>query len=298
MMEPFQDKFLEIAKKETRCVIIPPGNPLPAGEYLFMESYCNDNECDCCRVFLNVLYQDKILATIGYGWKEVSFYEEWMGDKRFAADMKGPTLELCGSQSQHAEEILRLFKEFLLNDEVFIERLKRHYQMFKEKQGFDQEHSSENEVDDDLDSDEESEIQKQLENFNPEEHSVLKLCEDEGTGIEAINDDNNKIFMPLLMAIEETIWKYCSGDSSIKDKNIIESLKKIRDNLFSEEVEFNELEDEIIAKVKAILFFNHYDKRDLSLSISKVLNSAKRHRSMDGKKGYIRFISEFFEEMG
>ncbi len=38
MMEPFHNQFLDIAEKETRGVIIPPGKKLPAGEYFFSQN--------------------------------------------------------------------------------------------------------------------------------------------------------------------------------------------------------------------------------------------------------------------
>ncbi len=132
-MEPFHERCMDIAEKETRCLIIPPGRKLPAGEYFMTESYCNDNSCDCRRVFINVLHGDKILATIGYGWEDVDFYEKWMGDKSLAKEVKGPILEISGSQSEHSPELLKLFKELMVHDSIFTERLKRHYGLFKSK---------------------------------------------------------------------------------------------------------------------------------------------------------------------
>ena len=45
--------------------------------------------------------------------------------------MKGPILELGGQQSEYAKELLKLFKEVILEDSTYVERLKRHYEMFK-----------------------------------------------------------------------------------------------------------------------------------------------------------------------
>ena len=45
--------------------------------------------------------------------------------------MKGPILELGGQRSQYSEELLKLFKEVMINDNIFIDKLKRHYGMFK-----------------------------------------------------------------------------------------------------------------------------------------------------------------------
>ncbi|HLD05383.1 MAG TPA: hypothetical protein VJG90_06705 [Candidatus Nanoarchaeia archaeon] len=131
-MEPFYVRFPKLAEKETRRVIITnEKSGLPLGEYGFMESYCNDPTCDCRRVFINVGYEDKILATIGYGWESLEFYEKWMGDAQLAPEVKGPVLELGGFQSEYAESLLELFKKVMLKDKVFIERLNKHYKMFK-----------------------------------------------------------------------------------------------------------------------------------------------------------------------
>lgn len=287
MMEPFYNKFPDVAEKETRCILIPDGkNGLHKGEYFLLESYCNDPKCDCCRVFINILHQEKILATIGYGWESLEFYEKWIGEPDMAPDVKGPTLELTGPHTEYSETLLKLFKEAILKDNVFIERLKRHYKMFKEK------------INKKMDiEDIEEETKEKLENFDPKEHAVVDLCKEDGTGIAAINDANKEAFYPILMAIEETIWEQYSEESSLKDSEVIESLKNIRDNIFSEGAKFNRLEDNIIKKIKLVLFLNNYSQRDVSLSISSIIKSAKLHRSVGGSRGYLDFISHFFNQM-
>lgn len=137
-MEPFYLKFGDVAEKETRCIILSDDSAynLPSGKFFFTESYCNDPSCDCRKAFINVIHKNKIIATIGYGWESLDFYEKWMaGDDDLIGelidDIKGPVLEPTGNYSQYSNEALRLFKDFLLNDNVFIERLKRHYKMFK-----------------------------------------------------------------------------------------------------------------------------------------------------------------------
>lgn len=132
MMVPFFNIFPDIAEKETRCVIIPKGNSLPAGSYYMAESFCNDKKCDCRRAFINVLYNDEIAATIGFGWENTKFYKKWAHDKSLASDLKCPILELGGVSTKYSEKVLVLFKEFMMQDNVFLERLKRHYKMFKD----------------------------------------------------------------------------------------------------------------------------------------------------------------------
>jgi hypothetical protein len=72
-MIAFHSVLPEIAQREVRCVHlqdmpgVPPGSALAAGEYAFVEFYCEDIECDCRRVFLQVIArhcQDKVLASM------------------------------------------------------------------------------------------------------------------------------------------------------------------------------------------------------------------------------------------
>jgi len=131
-MESLYSKLPELAEKETRMVIVMHENKqLPPGEYAMLESYCNDKKCDCRRVFINVECTGKILATIGYGWEDIKFYEKWAGDSDIAKDAKGPILELGGVYTNMSNDILKFFKEIMLMDETFLNRLRSHYAAFK-----------------------------------------------------------------------------------------------------------------------------------------------------------------------
>jgi hypothetical protein len=134
----FHQRFQEIAKQETRLVtILRPGRwDLPPGDYLFLEMYCGKPGCDCRRVFFNVVTIPgwDTVAVIAYGWESPDFYARWFGsnDPRDIHDLKGPILNLCSPQSKHAPALLALAQESLLRDMEYIERLQRHYRMFRE----------------------------------------------------------------------------------------------------------------------------------------------------------------------
>ena len=141
VMAEFHARFPEVAEKETRMVIIMHDGDLglPRGEYLFIESYCvrKIKDCDCRRVFLNVWNGKEFLATIGYGWEDKGYYANWFGtlatDQDLVSDMKGPILELTGYNSKYSTQLLDLFKKVLMKDSIYMERLKRHYKLFKSK---------------------------------------------------------------------------------------------------------------------------------------------------------------------
>jgi len=134
----FYEIFPVLARKENRSVIVPEDNPiLPPDEYGFLETYCNEDGCDCRRVLFNVASKNRneYVAVIGYGWESADFYRQWttQDDPEFVRAMQGPALNPLSPQSALAPALLDLTENFLLQDATYIDRLKRHYQIFKEK---------------------------------------------------------------------------------------------------------------------------------------------------------------------
>ena len=132
-MVPFYDEFPDLAVRETRTIYIRGRNDLPDGEYGFIELYCNEEDCDCRRVLINVMTPDTGVmtwATINYGWERSEFYENWMRSSEYAKECKGPYLDPLNPQTEYGPVLLQLF-EFILTDQMYVERLKRHYDLFK-----------------------------------------------------------------------------------------------------------------------------------------------------------------------
>ena len=144
-MTSFHSLFPELAQREVRCLHLglaaadaEPHSKLPPDEYVFMELYCEDLSCDCRRVFFQVIRKgdrQRVLANIVYGWEKESFYRKrtrW-GDGDFEArQVVRGELDPLNEQSEFAEELLELFKRFVL-DEPYRLRLRRHYRLFKEE---------------------------------------------------------------------------------------------------------------------------------------------------------------------
>ncbi len=135
--QPFCKLFFDVAKKETRMIIIgeDSNTPLPAGEYSFHEMFCNDYNCDCARVFFSVTssFSRDIVATITCGWESYDFYAKWLMEENplMIAKMQIPTLNLTSPQTDLADDILKLFSQALWSDTGYIERVKQHYKMFR-----------------------------------------------------------------------------------------------------------------------------------------------------------------------
>jgi hypothetical protein len=135
--EPFHERFGELAWKETRSLTVFDDPRLAGDEFGLIEAYCNDENCDCRRVFFNIISRKrkKIVAVIAFGWESEAFYAKWFrgNDPAIIQQMQGPILNPGSEQSELAPALLKVVWEFVLKDPAYIARLKRHYQMFKEK---------------------------------------------------------------------------------------------------------------------------------------------------------------------
>ena len=58
-MSPFHLVCPELAARETRSVMVGAGLGLPAGQYTFAEFYCPDQDCDCRRVFIQIVSSER-----------------------------------------------------------------------------------------------------------------------------------------------------------------------------------------------------------------------------------------------
>lgn len=136
---PFDEYFPELAGAETRVLTTPPGRlgDLPADSYVFREMFCNERNCDCRRVFFSVFSETRkqTEAIVAYGWETKAFYAKWMSNPDLASllELQGPILNPGSPQSSLAPAILRLTEEVLLTDPAYLERIKRHYGLFRQK---------------------------------------------------------------------------------------------------------------------------------------------------------------------
>ena len=132
---PFYEYFPEIAEKETLVLIVFDDPELPLAEYGLVELFCDEPGCDCRRVFFNVISSKtkKLMAVIAYGWENKRFYEKWFGgrDPQIIKELKGPSLNLASMQSKLAPVLLNRV-EHVLQDTNYVNRIKRHYEIFRE----------------------------------------------------------------------------------------------------------------------------------------------------------------------
>jgi hypothetical protein len=135
---PFHELCPAVAKAETRTVtLLEPRLGIPVGDYSFLEMFCNEENCDCRRVFRMVIssVRKDVEAVIAWGWEDESFYKRWLGmnDPAMIAEMRGPCLNVGSPQSNVAPALLELAQTVLLADPAYVDRIKRHYALFRAK---------------------------------------------------------------------------------------------------------------------------------------------------------------------
>ena len=64
-------------------------------------------------------------------WESKKFYTKWMGSSDGVDEMVGASLEPMGAQSKHSQALLALC-QYALQDSAYLERIKRHDQMFRD----------------------------------------------------------------------------------------------------------------------------------------------------------------------
>ena len=130
----FHYKFPDVAIKETRSFTSFDKPELAGDEFGLLEMYCDEPGCDCRRVMFCVMSQlrSKPVAYIGYGWEDEKFYMKRFRfiDRDDVQELQGPSLNLMSPQSNLAPAILEVVAE-ILEDRLYVERLKRHYNMFR-----------------------------------------------------------------------------------------------------------------------------------------------------------------------
>ncbi|MEG0873293.1 MAG: SEC-C metal-binding domain-containing protein [Clostridia bacterium] len=139
---PLYNYCPDLCTKEIKSLVLKINTyGVPKGEYILLESYCNDLNCDCRRVFIEVLSckSDKSIATIAYGWEDENFYAKWYGITKnnnsynlIIKSLKGPILNETSIQSKYAPAMLKIISNLLLKDIEYVNSLKKHYQLFKE----------------------------------------------------------------------------------------------------------------------------------------------------------------------
>jgi len=133
-LRAFDDLFPHTAALDQLYLTLADVSPPElAGMYRVVDLYCQDPSCHCHKVSLVFLDKNqKIYATVAYGWKSKTFYRKWGLDKDGIQSLTYGFIDPLAQQSKHAHLFLKAFLFTLKRDPKFIARLKSRYSLFKE----------------------------------------------------------------------------------------------------------------------------------------------------------------------
>lgn len=123
-MMGFDVLFPELAPREARAILSRGEAGLPVGTFVFRELYCNERDCACRRVLLQVWWAERELqvATLNYSFEPAK--PPFEDEPQLFLDPTNPQTEL-------ADTVKELFEQALLADTVYVARLHRHYEQWK-----------------------------------------------------------------------------------------------------------------------------------------------------------------------
>lgn len=124
----------EIAERETRTIhVLGADQDLPVGEYVFIEMFCDEDNCDCRWAMIHVysVRHRGVVATLSYGWEERSHYVRWMRDEEMVDGFVGANEYPLQLQTELTPALLQTFRDMLNQDRAYGERIKHHYHEFR-----------------------------------------------------------------------------------------------------------------------------------------------------------------------
>ncbi|MDZ7362612.1 MAG: hypothetical protein ONB46_18090 [candidate division KSB1 bacterium] len=96
--------------------------------------------------------------------------------------------------------------------------------------------------------------------------------------------------LDLLYAIEGPIKRYYENHPELTDGVVILALEKlaVKPEIVSDDPLIMRLTNELRLKLST----SHYSRDDVRWGIRKILESARRHNELEGRRGYLEFIME------
>lgn len=131
-LRPFSQYFPKLAADELRSIWIVPDTiaetasvaevkSLADEAYALHEYYCDEPDCDCRRVVLCVEgMHSGVQCWINFGFERNH-------------SLAGPFIDPMLPTGPDAKHVLKLVKDETLTDQQYVDRLKRHYRLFKEQ---------------------------------------------------------------------------------------------------------------------------------------------------------------------
>jgi hypothetical protein len=125
----------ELVSTESLSIAVRDHPDLPDDSFGLVEFYCTERKCDCRRVLLMVvrLSEQRVVATLNFGWETVAFYRKWSRSDSRPEDLRGLTIDPLHPQTELSEPLRELFEESFAEDPSLVALFKRHYALFKRR---------------------------------------------------------------------------------------------------------------------------------------------------------------------
>jgi len=128
----------------------------------------------------------------------------------------------------------------------------------------------------------------------PQRHVLKPLGQlfGNGCGVSSI-DPADEAFMPLLLAIEESVLDCYSADPDLTDGRVSLALSRLAmrpDDDPADEALYRRMQ----LRLRLLLSLNDYSRQEVRWALRKIDKSVRRHSRIDGPRGYLDFIRDQF----
>ncbi|HUU90268.1 MAG TPA: hypothetical protein VM238_03555 [Phycisphaerae bacterium] len=127
----------------------------------------------------------------------------------------------------------------------------------------------------------------------PQRHVLKPLGQlfGNGHGVSSI-DPADEVFMPLLLAIEESVLDCYREDPGLIDGRVSLALSRLamRPDDPTDEVLYRHIQ----LRLRLLLSLNDYSRQEVRWALRKIDKSVRRHSRIDGLRGYLDFIRDQF----
>ncbi len=126
-------KYPDLAKEKFRVVtLLSDDQWVSKWEYHIQEMYCTDKECDCRKVSFNIIWPNNEIYYLDYGFDSPDYYMKWwILDKILAKELSWLSVNTFSWNPIESRKMFDTMK-WVLQDKLYIDRLKHHYRLMKE----------------------------------------------------------------------------------------------------------------------------------------------------------------------
>jgi hypothetical protein len=117
---------------QVRTIVLANDPHLPDGKYIFLDTYCTDNSCDCRKTIIQIFHDNKLVSIVSFGWESPKFYLRWLKstrDRELAQEMSGLSIDFSSPNLVSPDGIFLLVTRLL--DDKWISLLKENYRLIR-----------------------------------------------------------------------------------------------------------------------------------------------------------------------